>query len=70
VTDYTATTQNATNTFTATAADPGATVSITVNGEEHSNGTAITWQDGENIVLITVVSGSATLTYTITVTKA
>ena len=69
VTSYTATTTNATNTISATG-DDGADVAITVNGSEHSSGSAATWETGENTVTI-VVSGTGltSRTYTITVTK-
>ena len=69
VTEYTATTTNASNAVTATAADTNAAVAITVNGSEHTNGTAATWETGENTVEIIVTSGSASKTYTVTVTK-
>ena len=69
VTSYTATTTNATNTIAANG-DDGADVAITVNGSDHSSGSAATWETGENTVTI-VVSGSGltSRTYTITVTK-
>ncbi len=69
-TEYTATTSNATNAITATAAD-GATVSITVNGEAHTSGESATWNVGKNTVVITVSKeGSIGTTYTLTVTKS
>lgn len=64
---YTATTSNATNTITATAAE--GTVAITVNGAPHTSGTAASWQVGENVVEITVTNGTAEAVYTVTVTK-
>jgi len=69
VTSYTATTSNATNTITATAADENASVAITANGTTVQGGSAITWEEGENVVVVTVTNGTATKTYTITVTK-
>lgn len=69
-TEYTAATTNATNTITAEAVHPEATVAITVNGTAHTNGTAATWNAGENTVVITVTYGAATATYTIIVTKS
>ena len=69
VTEYTATTTNATNTITATPEDEGADVSI-LNGETPvTNGTAATWQEGANTVTITVTNGEAEEVYTVTVTK-
>ena len=69
-TSYAAATTNATNTVTAAAEDAEATVAITVNGAAHTNGQAATWQAGENTVSILVTNGTATRTYTVTVTKS
>lgn len=69
VTEYTATTTNATNTVSAAANDQSATVAITVNDEPISSGSAATWETGENEVKIVVTNGSTTKTYTVTVTK-
>ena len=67
--EYTATTTNATNTITATAAE-GVTAAITVNDEAHTSGTAATWEEGENAVEITCTgTGMDTQVYTVTVTK-
>lgn len=66
---YTAQTANATNTITATAEDADATITITVNGSTIENGTAATWEDGENSVVIQVVNGTKSQTYGVTVTK-
>lgn len=68
-TAYTAATTNSTNTVTATAEDAEATVAITVNDSEHTSGQAATWVTGENTVSIVVTKGTATKTYTVTVTK-
>lgn len=69
VTEYTATTVNATNTITAAPEDEGAEVSI-LNGETPvANGSAATWQEGANTVKITVTNGEAEEVYTVTVTK-
>lgn len=69
MTEYTATTTNATNTITATPEDEGAEVSI-LNGETPvTNGTAAAWQEGANTVTITVTNGEAEQVYTVTVTK-
>lgn len=68
-TEYTASTSNATNTITATAADNTAAVAITVNGNSLTNGTSATWETGENNVAVTVTKGSMTKTYTAIVTK-
>ena len=69
VTVYTASTENAANTVTASASDSNAVIAITVNGSEHTNGTAAAWETGENTVVISVTNGTASKTYTVTVTK-
>ena len=67
---YTANTTNATNTITATPEDEGAEVAI-LNGETPvTNGTAATWQEGQNTVTITVKNGAAQKIYTVAVTKS
>lgn len=66
---YTAATSNATNTVTATAADPAAGVVITVNGNSVTNGSSVTWDDGENEVVVTVNNDGAVKTYKVAVTK-
>lgn len=68
-TTYTASTSNATNTITATAADSNATIAITHGDTPVTNGTAATWEAGENTVTITVTNGTESKTYTVTVTK-
>ena len=67
--EYTATTENATNTITAVATDNNAGIAITVNGNSISSGQSATWESGTNTVIITVTNGNAAKTYTITVTK-
>lgn len=71
-TSYTAATTDATNTVTAVPADAGATVEITVGETEIANGSAATWEAGENTVTIVVTAedGTTTKTYTVTVTKS
>ena len=70
VVSYTANTTNQTNTITATPEDEGATVNI-LNGETPvENGTAATWQEGQNTVTITVQNGTAQKVYTVVVTKS
>ena len=67
-TSYTATTMNATNTVTATASE-GAAAVIKANGTEIDSGDSVTWAAGANMVSIVVTEGSASKTYTVTVTK-
>lgn len=64
--EYTATTANATNTITAAATDEEMEITITVNGDPHTNETPATWDPGENEVVVDV--GGLTQ-YTVTVTK-
>ena len=58
--------------MTATPADAGASVKITVNNTEINNGSAATWQSGSNTVKVEVTAedGETTKTYTVTVTKS
>ena len=70
ITSYTATTTDATNVVTATAAD-SASVTLLVNGSSHTSGEAATWNTGTNtVVAIVSKSGYVSRTYTITVTKS
>lgn len=66
---YTATTTNATNTISAVATQAASTIAITANDSSVANGSAITWNEGANIVKVVVTNGTATETYTVTVTK-
>lgn len=66
---YTTTTTNATNTITATATDGKATIAITVNGTVVANGSAATWNTGDNTVEIKVSNGGYNRTYTVAVKK-
>ena len=68
-TEYTATTENATNTITAVATSNNAAVAITVNGNSIASGQLATWVTGTNTVVIIVTNGNAAKTYTVTVTK-
>ena len=69
MTEYTATTTNATNKITATPEDEDATIVI-LNGETPvENKAPATWAEGENTLTVTVTKGSAEKTYTVVVTK-
>ena len=69
-TEYTATTENATNKLTAVP-DDGAEVAVELNSAEVTAGSdgkyTMTWAEGENTVEITVTAGTESETYTITV---
>ena len=67
--EYTAPTTNATNKITATPTDDTAEVEILVGETEIQNGGIATWEDGENVVTITVSGNGADDTvYVVTVT--
>ena len=73
VTEYTATTENASNKVTATAADETASILIKNGGTEVTNGGNASWSLGENVLTIKVTDGHGpTLEkiYTVTVTKS
>lgn len=67
--EYTAATSNATNVIDATA-PTGANVVLIVNGNSLANGGSATWEDGDNIVLVTVSDSTGSNSYKITVTKS
>ena len=66
---YTAATTNASDTVSATAAT-GVTVEITANGTPIEDGDAVTWENGDNTVVITATNGVDTKDYTVTVTAS
>ena len=63
MTAYTVDTPNGSNKVTATA---DADVTVTLNGSEVTNGTALTWVAGDNELKVVVADGK---TYTVTVHK-
>lgn len=69
---YTASTTNATNTVTAFPADAGAEIQVLVGSSEIDNGTAASWETGENTVTVNVTAADGTTkdVYTVTVTKS
>lgn len=69
VTEYEASTSNATNKVTAVATDEDAEIVIELNGVEMDNETSATWETGENTLTITVTNGDEEEVYTVTVTK-
>lgn len=71
VVSYTATTKAATNKVTAVAEyEDDATVEIKLGNEAVDNGSAVQWASGSNTLTAKVTNGSATKTYTVTVTKS
>ena len=70
-TEYTADTTNGSNKVTATPEDSYATVEIKLNGNtDIPNGTAATWQEGDNTLIVKTISNGESKTYTVTVTKS
>ena len=69
VTEYTASTTDATNKIIAKTDDPSAVIKIEVGEDEIENGTSATWASGENTVTITVTDGESVTVYTVVVTK-
>lgn len=67
--EYTAATSNATNVINATA-PTGANVVLIANSNSLANGGSATWEDGDNIVLVTVSDSTGSNSYKITVTKS
>ena len=69
--EYTATTTNASNVIKAVPADASSEIEIVCGENAVKNGAAVTWDEGENIVLITVTAEDGTnAVYTVTVTKS
>lgn len=68
VTEYTATTTNATNKVTATPTDENADVTIMLGDVEVTNGGSATWQEGENTLTVTCSQNGGETVYTVTVT--
>lgn len=68
-TTYAVTASNNTDVVTAIAANSGAKVTITYDGDEILNGSTVTWAAGAKALVVTVENGSATKVYTVTVTK-
>lgn len=69
VTEYSVTTENATNKVTATATDPYAVITIKLGDTTVDNGSSVAWAEGENILTITVTGGAPATVYTVTVTQ-
>ena len=70
MTEYVATTTNATNTVSATATDDSATVSIYVNGTQVASGGSASWVAGANDVNVVVTNGMSATAYHVAVTKS
>lgn len=70
VTEYTATTTNASNKISATPENESAIVIIKKDSAEVKNGEACTWSNGKNKLTIEVSNGNASRTYTVNITKS
>ena len=68
-TTYAATTENAKDAVTATAANEGATVTIRNGNAVVESGADATWSTGANILTVTVTKGDESKVYLVTVTK-
>ena len=68
--NYTATTKNASDIIKVAQKNAAHTVEMQLNGSDFTNGSAATWQDGENTVTVIVKQDDNVFnTYTIKVTK-
>lgn len=67
VTEYAASTSNATTAVTATPEDDNATVVLKLGGTTVTS--PVTWASGENTLTAEVTNGAASKIYTVTVTK-
>ncbi len=67
--EYTAATANASDVITATAAKSIAEILITVNDVAVESGEAATWDEGDNIVKVSVTYGAVELTYLVVVSR-
>lgn len=70
MTEYAITTTNASNKVTATPESADATVVITANDVEIESGDSVTWEEGDNEVVVEVTGDDGTTTYTVTVTAS
>lgn len=70
MTEYAVTTTNASNKVTATPESADATVVITANDVEIESGDSVTWEEGDNEVVVEVTGDDGTTTYTVTVTAS
>lgn len=66
---YTTTTTNTSDVISAVPTT-GSLAIIKVNGKKVQNGSAVTWNSGENTVAIAVTNGDQTVNYAVTVTKS
>lgn len=66
---YTATTSNVTNMVSAVPTT-GSLATVKLNGKKIANGSAASWETGENTLAITVTNGDKSETYAVTVTKS
>ena len=66
---YTTTTTNTSDVISAVPTT-GSLAIINVNGKKVQNGSAVTWNSGENTVAIAVTNGDQTVNYAVTVTKS
>ena len=65
---YTAETSNVANLVTATATDPNAVIEATLNGNPTDLSSTQTWEEGQNVIIITVTNGNVVKVYVLVVT--
>ena len=65
---YTAETDNAADLVTATATDPNAVIEATLNGDSTDLSSTQAWEEGQNVIIITVTNGNVREMYVLVVT--
>ena len=69
VTRYSTTTTNTKDAVDITTTDSDAKATIVANGNSVTDADEVTWEDGENVVIVTVTNGGRSKIYTVYVTK-
>lgn len=65
---YAAETENVADLVTAVATDPNAVITATLNGEPTDLSTNQAWEEGQNVIIITVTNGNVVEMYVLVVT--
>ena len=65
---YTAETDNVADLVTATATDPNAVIDATLNGDPTDLSSTQAWEEGQNVIIITVTNGNVVEMYVLVVT--
>ncbi len=64
---YAAETENVADLVTAVASDENAVIEATLNGEAADLGSSLSWEEGQNVVVITVTNGNVVEMYVLVV---